>query len=337
MCLALAGAGAGPQATAADGPTLSRLAGKSIVGAFSGSSPPASFLARIRRGELGGVILFGGNVGSASQLTRTLAALRGAAAAGGNPHLLILVDQEGGTVRRLRSAPPRASAQTMGRWSAAQVRREGLLTGRALRARGIDVDLAPVADVPASTTSFLGARAFSSNRSVVASLAPAFAAGLQAGGVAATAKHFPGLGAAPANTDTGRVIVAASRARLLRDLLAFERSIDSGVRLVMVSSATYPALDRSRTPALFSKTIVTGLLRGRLGFGGVVITDSMDAPAARTAGAPQRAIRAGVDLLLYTSERSSAVGFTKLLAAARRDPALRTRLREAYRSISSIR
>jgi beta-N-acetylhexosaminidase len=237
-CLTLVGAGAGPQATAADGPTLSRLAGQSIVGAFSGRSPSASFVARVRRGELGGVILFGENIGSASRLARTVSALRGAAAAGGNPHLLILVDQEGGTVRRLRSAPPRASAETMGRWSPAQVRAEGLRTGRVLRARGIDVDLAPVDDVPASTRSFLGTRAFSRDRRVVASLATAFAAGLQTGRVAATAKHFPGLGDAPITTDSAEVVVRTERARLLRDLLPFQRSVDAGVRLVMVSSAT---------------------------------------------------------------------------------------------------
>src|SRR6266545_6743676 len=116
-------------------------------------------------------------VAAAPLSAATVRPSRGAAATGGNPHFLVMVDQEGGTVRRLPSAPPRASAQTMGRWSAARVRWEGLLTGRALRARGIDVDLAPVADVPASTASFLGTRAFGNNRSVVASLAPAFAAG----------------------------------------------------------------------------------------------------------------------------------------------------------------
>jgi beta-N-acetylhexosaminidase len=335
-CLAFLSAGAGTRAADA-GPSsvLSRLVGASVVGAFAGSSPPPSFLARIRRGELGGVILYGDNVRSDAQLARTITALRRAAARGGNPYLLILVDQEGGTARRLGSAPPSASARTMGSWSPARVRQEGLLTGRALRAGGIDVDLAPVADVPVSPASFLGSRAFSLHRSIVASRAAAFATGVQAGGVAATAKHFPGLGAARANTDTANVVISTGRTRLLGDLLPFERAIDTGVKLVMVSNAAYPALDRSRTPALFSATIVTGLLRDRLGFDGVVISDSMDAPAARRQP-PERAIDAGVDLLLYTSARSSAVGFKQLLAAARRDRLVRTRLGQAHGRVAAL-
>jgi beta-N-acetylhexosaminidase len=335
-CLAFLAAGAGTRAADA-GPSsvLSRLVGASIVGAFAGPSPPPSFLARIRRGELGGVILFGDNVRSDDQLARTIAALRRAAGRGGNPYLLILVDQEGGAVRRLRSAPPSASARTMGSWSPARVRGEGLLTGRALHARGIDVDLAPVADVPVSTASFLGSRAFSLDRSIVASRAAAFATGLEAGGVAATAKHFPGLGAARANTDTADVVISAARARLLADLAPFERAIDAGVKLVMVSNAAYPALDRSRTPALFSRTIVTGLLRDRLGFDGVVVSDSMDAPAAQRQP-PDRAIEAGVDLLLYTSARSSAAGFRRLLSVARHDRVLTARLGEAHGRVAAL-
>jgi beta-N-acetylhexosaminidase len=336
--LAASGAGAAPAVGATPGPSVPRLAGRVLVGAFSGTTPSPAFLARIRRGELGGVILFGGNVESPEQTARLVTTLRRAAAAGGAQHLLILVDQEGGPVRRLRWAPPSSSAATMGRLlNSAEVRLEGERAGRALRSLGIDVDLAPVADVPATSASFLGSRAFGRDRQRVAALAAAFAQGLQSAGVAATAKHFPGLGAAGANTDKRRVVVTASRTRLLRDLLPFEGTVDGGARLVMVSSAVYPTLDPSRAPALYSRPIVQGLLRDRLGFEGVVVTDSMDAPAAAArADGPARALRAGVDLLLYTSEASSATAFRTLVADARKDPAFVTRLRASNRRIELL-
>jgi beta-N-acetylhexosaminidase len=329
-------AGAAPGAETS-GPSVPQLAGRVLIGAFSGTTPSAAFLARVRRGEMGGVILFGGNVESAAQTARLVTTLRRAAAAGRNPRLLVMVDQEGGAVRRLRWAPPSSSAAAMGRLlSPPQVRREGERAGRALHSLGIDIDLAPVADVPESSASFLRSRAFGRDPQRVASLASAFAQGLQSAGVAATAKHFPGLGAAGANTDVQRVVVTASRTRLLRDLLPFERTIDGGVRLVMVSSAVYSPLDPSGTPALFSRPIVQGLLRGRLGFEGIVVTDSMDAPGAKAPNAPARALRAGVDLLLYTSEASSAAAFRTLVTEARQDPALVTRLRASYRHLQQL-
>jgi len=120
------------------------------------------------------------------------------------------------------------------------------------------------------------------------------------GGVAATAKHFPGLGAARQNTDDRVVSVRAT------PLGPFRSAINAGAKLVMVSSAAYPKLDRSGMPAVFSHTIVSGLLRRSLGFRGVVVTDALDAPAAaRTPNAPVRALAAGVDLLLYTSGSSA--------------------------------
>jgi beta-N-acetylhexosaminidase len=330
-------AGAAPASPSA-GPSLPRLVGGVLVGAFAGKTPSAAFLARIRRGELGGVILFGGNVESAAQTAKLVTTLRRAAAVGGTRHLLILVDQEGGAVRRLPWAPPSSSAATMGRLlSPAEIEHEGELTGRALGLVGVDVDLAPVADVPVSSASFLGSRAFGSDPQRVASLVGVFARGVQSTGVAATAKHFPGLGAANASTDARKVVVTASKRLLLRDLLPFELAVDHGVRLVMVSSAVYPTLDPSRAPALYSKRIVEGLLRKRLGFQGVVVTDSMDAPAAAgPVDGPARALRAGIDLLLYTSAASSAAAFRSLVADARKDPALRARLAQSSARIGRL-
>lgn len=317
---------------------LPRLVGQSIMTGFPGREPPPDLLARIKRGEIGGVILFGENIGSPAALRALVSKLQAVAKAGGNPPLLVAVDQEGGLVRRLPAGPPDESAAAMGRRDPARVRREGIRTGQYLSALGIGVDLAPVADVPDSSQSFLGSRAFGSSVSRVAPRVASFAAGLQQAHVAATLKHFPGLGTARANTDLARVVIRSGRAELERRLRPFRQGIKAGARLVMVSNAVYPALDASARPALFSRAIVTSLLRKRLGFDGVVITDAMEAPApAAFAGAPAAALAAGVDVLLYTSESAGRQGFDQLLAAARAKPGIRADLQAAYARIGALK
>ncbi|HET8894435.1 MAG TPA: glycoside hydrolase family 3 N-terminal domain-containing protein, partial [Gaiellaceae bacterium] len=186
---------------------------------------------------------------------------------------------------------------------------------------------APVADVVATPASFLGTRSFGSDPAVVASRAAAFVTGLQSSGIAATAKHFPGLGSATVSTDDRRVTIGRSATFLNARLQPFRAAITAGAQLVMVSSASYPALDPTGTPALFSRSIVTGLLRDQLGFGGVVVTDAIDAPApAATAHAPARALAAGVDLLLYTTTGASERGYVSLLQDAAASATLRTQI-----------
>src|ERR1019366_7390037 len=118
----------------------------------------------------------------------------------------------------------------------------------------------------------------------------------------------------------------------------FRNAVDAGVRLVMISSAAYPALDPSGRPAVFSRPIVTGLLRGTLGFHGVVVSDALDAPGAvSTPHATTLAIEAGVDILLYTSDWVSPQGYASLLADAGRSPALRTELAQAGARIRALK
>jgi beta-N-acetylhexosaminidase len=288
--------------------SVERAVGRKIMTAMRGRFPSRSLRIRVRRGEVGGVILFGPNVGPG--LPGAIAALQRAARAGGNPPLLIAVDQEGGEVKRLRTLPP---SRAPARMTTATAGAEGTATGRALRARGINTDLAPVADVDHG--SFLGSRSFGSDPDAVATAACAFAAGLQGAGVNAALKHFPGLGRTRSNTDFGRVRVAASAADLRADLAPYRRC-GAQARLVMLSNATYPAFDPDR-PALFSPAVVTGLLRQELGFGGVTITDTLGAPGIASSTTALRATRAGVDILLYVDERASARGYRSLLGAVR--------------------
>ena len=192
-----------------------------------------------------------------------------------------MTDQEGGATRRLVWAPPHRSAALLGRQTAAAVGAAGKATAIALRNVGVNVDLAPVADVPGGPSSFIAAqaRAFSTDPNRVASLATAFAQGLADGGVAATAKHFPGLGRARVSTDVAAVTVGASLDQLDTDLIPYRRLIAAGIPLVMLSNATYTALDSK--PAAWSLAVQT-LLRRTLGFRGVTITDALDAVAPRT-------------------------------------------------------
>jgi beta-N-acetylhexosaminidase len=336
---ALGALAAGTANSSPSAPSLGRLVGQTIMSGMSGTTPSASLLARIRRGEIGAIILFAANVTTRAQTRALVARLQQAARSGGNPPLLIATDQGGGSVRRFPAGPPFESAATMGRReTAASVRAIGRATGDYLRALGVDVNLAPVVDVPNSPSSFLGSRAFSRNVATVVRLGPAFATGVQQAGVAATAKHFPGLGTATANTDLARVVIGTSAKELTRRLAPFEASIRSGVRLVMVSNASYPALDRSGLPASLSPAIVDGLLRGRLGFTHVVITDTLAAPGpAAFRDAPVRALKAGVDVLLFPDEASSAAAFARALESARAGTLSAAVLRRANSRIADLK
>jgi beta-N-acetylhexosaminidase len=303
---------------------------------FAGTRPDASLLARIRAGEVGGVILFARNIAGRNATTALVAELQRAAAAGGNPPLLVAVDQEGGAVRRFDDGPPDLAPAAMR--TAATAHAEGAATGRYLRALGVDVDLAPVLDAPDSPSSFLGTRAFSGDPALNARLGDAFVRGLQGARVAATAKHFPGLGTARASTDTSHVWITTPRPALEARLLPFAAAVQTGVDLVMVGNAGYAALDPSGLPAVLSKPIVTGLLRRRLGFGGVVISDAMEAPGpAGRAHAPVRALAAGVDVLLYADEADSAVAYRELLAADRPHSPAAGALRAANARIAALK
>jgi beta-N-acetylhexosaminidase len=296
--------------------------------------PTAAFLARVRQGRMGGVLVLG-RWTSEAEIASATATLQDAACSLGEP-LLVAVDQEGGTVRRLPWAAPTAAPADLG--TAKRARRQAAVAAAALRRAGVDVDLAPVVDTPGSARSFLGSRAFSRSPTVNARLGAAFVDGLQTSGIAAAAKHFPGLGEAEANTDDRAVTVSARKWKLVHGLLPFRSAIAAGVRLVMVSSASYPALDPSGTPAVFSRAIESDLLRDELGFDGVAVTDALDAPAA--AGVPHaatRAIAAGADLLVFGRESGSERAFEVLAADARRYPHLRARLAESAGRIRELK
>jgi beta-N-acetylhexosaminidase len=309
--------------------------GQMIVARYAGPAPSPQLLTRVRRGQVGGVILFADNVaGGTATVRRAVRALHGAARRGGVPRVLVMVDQEGGTVKRLPGPPATAAA---GMTSAARARAEGRATGRLLRDLGIGVDLAPVADVP-GPGSFLGSRAFGRSAGAVAARACAFAAGLREAGVGATLKHFPGLGSARVNTDDRPTTVTLAAEALRHDYAAYRRCGARPGTLVMVSSATYPTLIGPR-PAVLSRRTYSGELRRATGAAPVTISDDLEAPAVTVQEAPaRRAIAAGLDLLLYArTEAASAAAYDVLVRGVRAGEVDPGRVRRAARRILRLK
>jgi len=293
----------------------SQLAGQRVIYSYRGLTPPPALLRLIRHGEAAGVIFFAGNIASTRQLAAVARELQQASLSPANPvrvPLLLMTDQEGGVVRRL-PGPPLRSEKQIGQSAspAAQARLAGTGAAANLRGAGLNVNLAPVLDVYRSAGDFLDqyGRSYSRDPRQVAQLGADFITAQQAGGVAATAKHFPGLGAAARRQDTDLrpVSLGVSQAGLRAvDELPYRTAIAAGVKLVMLSWAVYPALDPGR-PAGLSPAIVQGELRRRLGFRGVTITDALGAGAlARFGGIGHRsrlAALAGMDLLLCSDHR----------------------------------
>ncbi len=295
----------------------------------------------IRRGELAGVILFAENLPSRAageRLVRRLQAIR--RPPGLRAPLLVMADQEGGEVKRLDGAPA-ASAQQMGVAGAVFSRSQGRATAANLRGAGVNVDLAPVLDVarPGGTIAATE-RGFGATPAQVAATAVPFAAGLQEGGVAATAKHFPGLGAAAENTDFAAQRIDLSKQTLRAvDEAPYRRFIARGGAMVMLSTAIYPAF--SPQPAAFARPIASGELRSRLGFGGVSITDALESGAVRDFGGPAKAglaaARAGTDLLLFADYRAGARAGHALLRALRAGTLKRTAFERSVGRVLRLR
>jgi beta-N-acetylhexosaminidase len=300
---------------------LPRLAGERIVVGVSGAGVSSKLKSAIGEGRIAGVVLFADNFPSRAagrRLVARLQAVRRPLAL--RDPLLVMIDQEGGLVKRVGGAPT-ASAREMGERGAAFSRAQGRRTAANLRDLGVNVDLAPVLDVarPGGTIAETE-RGFGSTAEQVAAAAIPFAVGLQWGGVAATAKHFPGLGAAPENTDFAVQRIGLSE-QVLRDVdeAPYRPFVAAGGDLVMLSTAIYPAL--SPDPAAFSRAIATGELRTRLGFEGVSVTDALNTVAVRAFGGPAKsalaAARAGADLLLFTDLPSAEQAWGALVAKLR--------------------
>jgi beta-N-acetylhexosaminidase len=316
---------------AVDRLTLRQQVGQLVVSSFPDPSPPDYIRRRLRARETAGVILFGFNAGTPAEWQRLTGALQ--RQAGGDA--LVMADQEGGEIRTVSWAGPVAGQPAQGGPQA--VRRSARATGRQLARAGVNVNLAPVADVPGGASPVMGFRSFAGGPGGIAARTRASVEGMRTAGVAATPKHFPGLGRAQVNTDDGSAVVTGP---LTSDLVPFRAAVEVRAPLIMLSHALYPQLDADRI-ASQSPRIVTGLLRKRLGYDGVIVTDSIEAQAvldrAGVARAAERSLRAGADLVLTTGSASWNLIHPWLLREARASPAFRKRVRQSAARVLGLK
>ena len=267
---------------------------------------------------VGGVILFARNYSDPEQLRALcteLLALK-------SPRLLLAVDHEGGRVQRFRVGFTRIPAMgTLGKLheespskALEEAQAQGLIVGRELAAYGIDLCFAPVLDRDTGISQIIGDRAFSENPEIIVKLARAFRAGLNAAGLAATGKHFPGHGAVAADSHTELPVDRRSYADIeARDLVSFRALIDDGIESLMMAHIRYTSVDEK--PASLSRRWIRGLLRTEFGYNGAVICDDLNMAGAKVAGEiverALMALDAGCDMLPICNDRESVL---KLIA-----------------------
>jgi beta-N-acetylhexosaminidase len=285
----------------------------------------------------GGVVLFRRNLETPEQLLALIAGLRGVL-----PAAILAVDAEGGRVDRLSGilgpAPP---ASLLARRSAAAARRAGLWIARALRLFDMDLDLAPVVDLDSGETgNALDGRYLGGRHPAVTQRARAFLRGLHAGGAGGCLKHFPGLGAAAEDTHHRTSVVRLGTGELAPHLAPY-RALLPLAGAALVAHAVYPALDPDERPASLSPPVIQGLLRDRLGFDGVVLSDDLEmqalAPWGELPVRAEAAFAAGCDVVLACATTAALPEIVARLArprharrrrdAARRLAAYRNRLR----------
>ncbi len=290
-----------------------------------------------------GVFLDGDNFLKGAPYGEWLAALRDllakAKAACGRERILVAIDHEGGRVYRTPAPVTRFPyAADYARFSAAV----GEAQAVELRSLGINLLFGPVADIHSNPANpVIGSRALGATAAEVTRAALAYKRAVQALGIRCCAKHFPGHG--DTATDSHLVLPRVDRSEeelLSRELLPFEALIDDGISCVMTSHISFPQID-ARYPATLSKPILTGLLRGRLGFGGVIITDDIDMKGLSDAFSEEeiatRVVQAGVDVFLFNHKPQRAVGFAKTLAqAVATSPSIRDALSLSRKRIARL-
>ncbi|MCW3817498.1 glycoside hydrolase family 3 protein [Micromonospora sp. DR5-3] len=293
---------------------LAGLAAAVLQPGFVGTTPPA-WVRRWLGAGLGSVVLFARNVVDHDQVAALTAALRAE-----RPDVIVAIDEEAGDVTRIESA--RGSSRP-GNFALGAVDDPGLTEevardlGAELATVGVSLNYAPDADVNSNPANpVIGVRSFGADPALVARHTAAWVRGLQAGGVAACAKHFPGHGDTHVDSHHDLPRIDGDRARLdAVELVPFRAAVAAGAQAVMTGHLLVPALD-PQLPATLSPRILSGLLRDELGFQGVVVTDAVEMRAVADrygfAGAAVRALAAGADAICVGGERATEAAATEL-------------------------
>jgi beta-N-acetylhexosaminidase len=323
--------------------------GQMMAASFDGPSVTEGLRHLILDEKVGTVLIFSDNFTDTASLARLTAQLQTLGEQAGLPApLLVTLDQEGGRVMRIHSGIAGLPSELeLGRAGPDAVRRSVAATASGLHSLGIELDLAPVADLRSNPAdAVIGDRSFGSDPAVVGQLVAAAVGGLHDGGVGATLKHFPGLGGAAGDPHSAIPTDPETLTRwTATQARSFAAGIDAGADAVMTTAVVVPGLDPTGTPALFSHPIVTGLLRDRLHFQGVIVTDGLGMGGVTALyslpDATVAAVRAGNDLVLLNSGdaayeasaidalkqqvRSGGIAMSQVQASAARVIAMRAR------------
>jgi beta-N-acetylhexosaminidase len=329
--------------------TLSRSEriGQLVMAGVPSTGAGAATERRLRSARVGSVVLLGNSQLGRRRTAAVTRDLRRSVHRPDGVRLLVAVDQEGGLVQRLRGPgfDRIPSARQQGRMRVQRLRQHAVRWGRQLRGAGVDVNLAPVADVVPSGLEDVNEpigrlrRGFGDDPDVVGRHVAAVVAGSREGGVAATLKHFPGLGAVRGNTDLVTRVVDRRIDRNHPTVRSFSAGITAGANLVMMSSAEYARIDPRRRAA-YSPTIIRGMLRGDLGFPGVVISDDLTAPGLQDGSAGLRAVRflrAGGDLVIIGNPARLRSVVAAVRARMRRDPAFAAQVNRKVERILTLK
>jgi beta-N-acetylhexosaminidase len=322
---------------------LARLCGQLLSVGFDGTTAPDELRARVAASAVGGVMLFRPNIASAGQVAAVVGALRGAAPA--DAPLLVSIDQEGGLVMRLRGLgtdwPPMLNVGSAG--DAARTLQVGRALGEELGALGIGWDFAPVLDVHTNPANpVIGNRAFGTTPEAVATHALAFWRGLRAAGVVGCGKHFPGHGDTRTDSHLELPVVAHDLARLRAvEFAPFAAAAQAGMEAFMTAHVLYPALDPDR-PATLSRRILGDVLRGELGFRGVIVSDDLGMKAVADRYPIEElavgCIEAGCDHLLVREPASRQIAaYEALVRAAEARSDFRARVEESAARVATLK
>ena len=290
--------------------TLQKKVGRLLIAGFKGVTMSTEIKNLIHKYHIGGVILFGRNIGTPSEiLALTKSLQKEAKTAGYTSPLLICIDQENGVVRRLGEGTTIIpGAMLLGAtYEPKHARNAGVLTGKELKALGINWNLAPVVDINNNPKNpVIGVRSFGETALGVTEMAKNSMLGMQEAGVMTTLKHFPGHGDTSVDSHLDLPVIGHDLKRLHEvELVPFKECIAAGADAIMSAHVYFPALEKeANTPATLSRSVITGLLREELGFDGVVTTDCMEMDAIAngigTVNGCVKAIEAGVDLVMVS-------------------------------------
>jgi len=322
-------------------PKSAAAAGDCLILGFEGAELSPALGEMLRRIQPAGVILFARNIVNAAQTYQLLKDCQGCV----EDRLFTCVDLEGGRVDRFRNltGPAPSAAEVFETGNRKLFRRHGELIGRIGRALGFTVDFAPVLDLAfAASRKVMSSRAFSTNPQEVILYAREFLAGLRSAKVIGAGKHFPGLGEANLDSHFELTVIEKSLPKLWAEDLVPYREMSRDLPMVLVNHANYPQVTRDRLPASLSKKWITDILRRKIGYRGLIVSDDLEMQgvlkAAPIGEAAVEFIGAGGDLALVCHQQKNVEeSFASLVRESKRSAAFRRRVRESAQRIAAFK